>query len=133
MLFRPTQGEDEQPVEGSEDRFISSDVYIWPRDDAPSEIYQILCPESRLSSMHAVSDERSIIYSVSSAGLPRDHQAIILISFDPTIHLPGLRSLHKMKRLMVPGDNFPVEVPRLQSPDTSIVQVAAPLLSSYRL
>lgn len=132
MLFRPTQIKDNQPIEGSEDRFISCGVHMWPADDAPSDIYRILCPDSRVSSVRAVSDERSIIYSVSSAGLPPGHQALILISFDPTIRFPNLTSLRTMKSPVVPEKMFPVEVPRPASPNASFVQEATPLYQAIR-
>ncbi|KAJ5119181.1 Carboxylesterase type B [Penicillium atrosanguineum] len=131
MLFRSTQV-DGQSVDGSEDRFVSRGVHMWPHDDTPSEIYNILCPDSRVGSVRAVSDERSIIYSVSSAGLPSGHQALILISFDPTIRFPNLTSLRTMKSSVVSENMFSVEVPRPQSLNSSLVQEATPLYQAIR-
>ncbi|KAJ5668596.1 uncharacterized protein N7477_007166 [Penicillium maclennaniae] len=131
MLFRPMQVNG-QPIKGSEDRFVSCGVHMWPRDDTPSEIYNLLCPDSRVSSVRAVSDERSIIYSVSSAGLPSNHQALVLISFDPTIRFPNLTSLRTMKIPMVSENIFPVQVPQPRSPNPSLVQEASPLYQAIR-
>ena len=132
MLFRPTQVEDGHPVEGSEERFVSRGVHMWPADDAPSEIHHLLCPDSRASSVRAVSDERSIIYSVPSTGLPPDHQALILISFDPTVRFPNLTPLRTMKAPVSSQNIFPVEVPRPQSPNPSLVQETTPLYQAIR-
>jgi hypothetical protein len=40
-----------------------------------------------------ISDERSLIYSVPAPGLPSDHQALILISFDPQLYIPTAQIL----------------------------------------
>ncbi|KAJ5106061.1 hypothetical protein NUU61_003408 [Penicillium alfredii] len=97
LLFQPTQfGSDGRPVEGSEERFDSRGVCLWPPDDAPPALHHLLCPDSRTASICAVSDERSLIYSVPSPGVPKDHQALILISFDPSLHLPTLNSLSSL-------------------------------------
>lgn len=132
MLFRPTQIEDDHPVEGSEERFVSRGVHMWPADDAPSEIHHLLCPDSRAGAVRAVSDERSLIYSVSSTGLPPDYQALILISFDPAIRFPNLTSIRTMKAPVTSQSIFPVEVPRPQSPNPSLVQEATPLYQAIR-
>lgn len=127
MLFRPTQFEDGRPVDGSEERFVARGVRMWPADDAPSELQHVLCPDSRASSVRAVSDERSLIYSVSCAGLPQGHHALILISFDPTIRFPTLPSPSILKTPIGQDRLFPVEVPLPTSPGCSLVQEAQPL------
>lgn len=127
-LYRPRQFDaDGRPIEGSEERFISRGVHLWPAEDSPSELHHLLCPDARVSSVHAISDERSLIYSVSCPGLPRDHQALVLISFDPAIRFPTFTSLRTWKGPDVPGNMFPVEaeIPRL--PSSSLVREAQPL------
>jgi hypothetical protein len=44
--------------------------------------------------MKGISDERSLIYSVPCPGLPSDHQALILISFDPKLYIPTVQTLY---------------------------------------
>lgn len=121
MLFRPTQFEDERPVEGSEERFVARGVHLWPAEDAPSALQRILCPDARAGAVRAIADERSLIYSVSCAGFPEGHCALVLISFDPGIHFPTMTSLSAME--IDRGSIVPVGVPR----SGSLVQEMRPL------
>ncbi|KAJ5234072.1 uncharacterized protein N7469_005838 [Penicillium citrinum] len=110
LLFEHTQTDDDgRPVEGSEERFTSRGVHLWPAEDAPSELTHLLCPDTRTGTVHAVSDERSLIYSISSPGLPLDHHALLLISFDPKIRFPNLSTLRTLKA-PITGPIFPVNV-----------------------
>lgn len=99
LLYRPEitkeqeQEEDGQPSEGSEERFASRGVRLWPPDNAPPELTQLLCPSKRTGKVEAMADERTIIYTVNQEGLSSDMQAIILINFDPALRLPGLQRL----------------------------------------
>lgn len=123
LLFPPTQtNANGVAVEGSEDRFVSRGVHLWPAADAPSELRRLLCPDAQTSSIRAVSDERSLVYSVSCAGLPPDHQALVLISFDPKMRLSSLTSLRTQKVPAVDGPIFPVDVPRPRSGSGSLVR-----------
>lgn len=92
-LLRPAQFDYGQPVEGSEERFVTRGVHLWPAPDAPSELKEMLSPTSRAGPVRAISDERSLIYSVPCAGLPQDENTLVLISFDPTIRFPTFTSL----------------------------------------
>ncbi|KAL4809925.1 hypothetical protein BDV18DRAFT_50537 [Aspergillus unguis] len=95
LLFKPELSEaDGRLVENSEERFETRGIYLWPPDDAPQELNHLLCPSKRTGQVHALADERSIVYSVNQDGLPPGDQAIILINFDPTLRLPGLRRLN---------------------------------------
>lgn len=111
LLFRPTHtNPNGMAVAGSEDRFVSRGVHLWPPDDAPPELHRLLCPDARMSSIRAVSDERSLVYSVSCAGLPPQHQALVMISFDPKIRFSSLTSLRTQKGPAVDGPLFPVDM-----------------------
>lgn len=128
LLFEHTQTDaDGRPVEGSEERFSCRGVHMWPPEDSPSELTRLLCPAVRAGTVHAISDERSILYSISSPGLPLDHQAVILISFDPKIRLPNLPTLRTLKT-PITGNIFPVDVP-LPDPASSgsLIREARPL------
>ncbi|KAJ5538682.1 hypothetical protein N7494_008161 [Penicillium frequentans] len=125
LLHRPTQyNEDGTPVEGSEERYVSRGVYMWPPDDAPTELRRLLCPDSRINAIRAISDERSLIYSVRCADVPAGNQALILISFDPQIHFPMLSSLRTMKAPM-PDKIFSVEA-QAEVPSASLVRKDKP-------
>ncbi|KAJ5161309.1 hypothetical protein N7492_006701 [Penicillium capsulatum] len=127
LLFRPTQSGFDVPAEGSEERFTSRGVHLWPADDAPSELHRILCPDSRTGAIRAICDERSLIYSVPCTDLlpeysAPDHRALLLINFDPKIRFPGL---------IAPGTTPPPETEKifakLQPTNGSIVRDAEPL------
>ncbi|KAJ5347386.1 uncharacterized protein N7506_000639 [Penicillium brevicompactum] len=92
-LFQPTQTDAVgRPIEGSEERFECRGVHMWPPENATA-VQQLLCPSTRIGSVKSTADERSIIYSIDAPGLPSNHQALILISFDPNIRLPTLNPL----------------------------------------
>ncbi|KAJ5111571.1 hypothetical protein N7532_002106 [Penicillium argentinense] len=131
MLLKPTQADaDGRPVEGSEEQFVSRGVRLWPPKDSPSELTQLLCPDTRLGAIRAVSDERSLIYSVSSPGLSHNDRALILISFDPKIRFPDFPSLRTMKAATT-GQMFPVEVPRPES-SNFLIRKSEPLYKAIR-
>lgn len=95
LLFRPTQPYSGVPVDGSEERFTSHGVHLWPADDAPVDLHRMLCPDSRTGDIRAIADERSLVYSVPCPDplheydVP-DRRALVLINFDPKIRFPGL-------------------------------------------
>ncbi|KAJ5733711.1 hypothetical protein N7493_002497 [Penicillium malachiteum] len=128
LLLGPTQyKEDGTPLEGSEERFMSRGVYMWPPEDSPTELHRILCPDSRINRVRVISDERSLIYSIQCSGLPADHKALILISFDPKIHFKTLLSLRTMKAPSIPKKVFPVEAPQPEPSNGSLLRDAKPL------
>ncbi|GLB01960.1 hypothetical protein AtubIFM57258_000371 [Aspergillus tubingensis] len=96
LLFRPELSDaDGQPIEHSEERYASRGVRLWPPDNAPRELTQLLCPSKRCGPVQAAADERSLVYSVDQDGLEgTGHQAIVLINFDPSLRLPGLQSMN---------------------------------------
>lgn len=125
LLFRPTQFEDDHSVEGSEERFVARGVHLWPAENAPAELQRILCPDARAGSVRAISDERSLVYSVSCAGLPEGHSALVLISFDPGIRFPMLTSLSAME---IDRESIvPAGAPRPTTSGSSLVQETRPL------
>lgn len=127
MLFPPAQFENGRPVEGSDERFVPRGVHMWPAEDAPPELKELLCPDWKAGAVSAISDERSLIYSVSAPGLPRDHQALILISFDPSIRFPISTSLRTLKGPMRRDNMFPAKMSRPSSPRATLVTEVEPL------
>ncbi|KAA8646516.1 hypothetical protein EYZ11_004821 [Aspergillus tanneri] len=100
FLYKPELATpDGTPIEYSEERFTSRGIRLWPPDNAPQEIHHLLCPSKRAGKVHAVADERSIVYSVDQDGLTPGNQAIILINFDPSLRLTGLQHLPMPEQL----------------------------------
>lgn len=100
IIFKPEIADQKgQPIERSEERFVSRGIWMWPPEDAPRKLEKLLCPAKRAGNVHAIADERSVIYSVNQDGDMGDHQAIILISFDPGLGFIGL------ERLCASGDD----------------------------
>ncbi|KAJ5481395.1 hypothetical protein N7475_000207 [Penicillium sp. IBT 31633x] len=89
---------DGRPERGSEERFDSHGVCLWPSEDAPSEELELLCPDISTSLVRAVWDERSLIYSASAEkSLLPHHHMLVLINFDSMVRFPYLISLRKQK------------------------------------
>jgi hypothetical protein len=87
LLRKPELELDEKdaPVDGSEHDFHPTETHLWPPDDAPLEIYDVLCPGGRLGIIEAVADERSIVYMTddNAHAMNGGGRAIVMISFDP--------------------------------------------------
>ncbi|SLM36063.1 F-box domain [Lasallia pustulata] len=97
VLRQPDKDQDtDVPIDGTEDRFIDRGVCMWPPLDAPADLLDVINPGHQQSSnsyigeVHAVADERSIVYKIGSSGIEKP---ITLINFDPGIRLRGLRKL----------------------------------------
>ena len=90
---RNLKEDDGTPMEHSEERFASRGIHMWPPDSAPRELNDLLCPCRRAGKIHAMSDERSLLYTVNKDGMEDGKQAIILINFDPMLRLAGLERL----------------------------------------
>ncbi len=85
----------DEPIQSSEDDFHDTEIHVWPSDDAPTELYDILSPGGRVGQIEAIADERSIIYMTDpSPTLPGGQGALILINFDPTWRHEGLVQLN---------------------------------------
>ncbi|PYI07917.1 hypothetical protein BO78DRAFT_385579 [Aspergillus sclerotiicarbonarius CBS 121057] len=116
LLFQPElSNADGQPVQHSEERYASRGVSLWPPDDAPRELTQLLCPSKRCGPVQAAADERSLVYSVDQDGLEgTGNQAIVLINFDPSLRLPGLQRMDLTRSGAPPTDecNAPVGMER---------------------
>lgn len=128
LLFPPTQIDTNGlPVENSEERFVSRGVHMWPSEDAPSELHNLLCPDQRSGTVNTIADERSLIYSISCPGLPAGHKALILISFDPSLHIPTLMPLRSLKSTGPPENVSPVAVPTPKASSGGLIRQSDPL------
>ncbi|KAJ5544076.1 hypothetical protein N7494_005355 [Penicillium frequentans] len=134
LLFRPTQNsEDGCPIEGSEKRFITCGVHMWPPDNAPAELCRLLCPGTRIDTVRAISDERSLICSIKYPSLPAACQALILISFDPQISFPFLSSSRDMRTSGDFDKAFPFENTQPEVPNEDLLTKTEPLYEGIRL
>ncbi len=88
LLRKPELDENDDPIKGSEEDFHPTEIYLWPPDDAPTEIYDVLCPAGRMGNVDAIADERSIIYITDAPSNATrgggNARAIVMISFDPS-------------------------------------------------
>ena len=67
-------------------------IRLWPSIDAPAKLHKLLNCNPISSKLHAISDERSVIYTAPPSD-PKRNTPIILINFDPKIRFPGLPRL----------------------------------------
>ena len=117
LLRKPELDKDDVPIEGSEDDFHPTEVYLWPPDDTPAEIYDILCPSGRAGNIEAVADERSVVYMTNAPNpTPGRSRVIVMISFDPTWGR-SFRKLMWPSKNNTPPPATPVEM-KLQLPNT---------------
>jgi hypothetical protein len=86
-LRKPLLDEDDKVVKDSED-FQQTEAHVWPPNDAPQQIFDILCPGRRAETVHAVLDDRSIVYMVGPQ--QAEERAIVMVSFDPTWGFKGM-------------------------------------------
>lgn len=134
LLFRPKQhDEDHSPIEGSEKRFVSCGVYMWPPHDGPVKLFRLLCPGVRNGAVHAISDDRSIICSIQYPNLAEGHRALVLINFDPQIRFPFLSSLRDIETCSDVDKALSFEVPKPEILDEDLFRAARPLHESIGL
>jgi hypothetical protein len=83
------------PLERSEEDFHPTEVQeLWPPDNAPTELFDILCPGGRVGQLDAMADDTAIVYMTGSLpAYPNRERAIILINFDPVWKHDGLKRI----------------------------------------
>src|SRR3954467_4772953 len=72
-----------------------SGVVSWPPDtSSPAEdgVHDVLNPPGYAGNVRGAWDQRSLIYATGGAA-KGEAQALVLVSFDPAIHLKGIKSL----------------------------------------
>jgi hypothetical protein len=82
--------------EGPAETYTTPPMAFWPpeqilpgtSDEALEDLYGLLSPPSHIGDVEGVADERSLVYMTGSGNLPK---AIVLVNFDPSIKLGGLR------------------------------------------
>ncbi|KAK4164852.1 hypothetical protein QBC43DRAFT_43860 [Cladorrhinum sp. PSN259] len=95
-LFRPQDtGSLDSLDQEIEDLYKEGDVVFWPPDRDPSapdpalaDLYAVLNPEGYQGNIKGTWDERSLVYATGD-DRPGGLKALVLVSWDPSIHLTG--------------------------------------------
>ncbi|KAJ5179407.1 hypothetical protein N7492_002617 [Penicillium capsulatum] len=123
LLFRATQADaNGMAIPGSEERFVSRGVHLWPAEDAPLELHRLLCPMRDVNWVRTDSDDRSLMYTITYPETPLDHRALVLISFDPKIRFSTLTSLPTGEVPVVSEPVVPVHAPRPRGGSVSLIR-----------
>ncbi|EEH06465.1 F-box domain-containing protein [Histoplasma capsulatum G186AR] len=109
LLHPPELDNQKEPIPNSDERFESRGIKLWPPLNSHPELLSLLCPPERCGDVDATSDERSMVYSTAPA-TSGGKRPIILISFDPTIHLGNVRRCPV--QVVVEESYLPVEIDR---------------------
>lgn len=121
--------EGKAPTTGLKERYVSRGAYLWPPENAPAELRRLLCPPNCFMTVRAISDERSMVYSVRYPDLPADYRALVLVSFDPQIGFNFLSSLNGTEHFH--GNRFPA-LTKTESPVSLLVRETMPLYEHIR-
>ena len=95
LIIRPRlRNREDREMEDGERAFSPSQVFLWPPDDAPQDLHEILCPEGKAGDVKAALGDEGIVYM---AGPPREagspERALVFICFDPTFGFAGMKRL----------------------------------------
>ena len=96
FLIRPKElNEIGVPIERSEEDFHPTELQdLWPPNDPPTELFDVLYPGGRVGQLDAMADDNAIVYMTGpSATHPNGERAIVLINFDPAWKHDGLRKV----------------------------------------
>jgi hypothetical protein len=88
--------ENDIPLEHGEEDFHETEVQeLWPPDNAPTGLSDVLCPGGRIGQVDAMSDDTAIVYMTGlTSANPNGERAIILINFDPFWKHDGLKTIN---------------------------------------
>ncbi|MCJ1402947.1 hypothetical protein MMC11_006168 [Xylographa trunciseda] len=82
----------ESTLNRHDEMYCDGGIRLWPPVNASAKLHELLNCSPLVSKLHAISDERSVIYMASSSD-PTWNAPIILINFDPKIRFQGLPRL----------------------------------------
>jgi hypothetical protein len=85
-----------QPQLQTVNPYEQSGVLSWPpdaRSPALDDLHEILNPPGYVGNVHGTWDQRSVIYA-TGGGANGSVKALVLVSFDPSIYLKGIRSFN---------------------------------------
>lgn len=126
LLFKTRTDVDCRTIHGSEERFIGQGVRLWPSKDSRS-LTTLLCTDTQKGTVSAISDERSMIYSMPSPGLQPGHQYLVLISFDPKMNF-----INALTRRTSEHPETLSDAPFKNSSSGSLISVERPLYKTIR-
>ncbi|KFZ25014.1 hypothetical protein V502_00506 [Pseudogymnoascus sp. VKM F-4520 (FW-2644)] len=89
----------DEPIEGLDEEYEDGPLETWPLalsagghgGDAAAQdqdLHMLMNPPNFLGNVHGIFDETSLVYSTGQDGQPK---AIVLVNFDPGVHLQGLK------------------------------------------
>lgn len=96
LVFRPrVRNKNGEEMKESEEAFSPSKVSLWPPDDAPQGLHDMLCPGGRAGDVKAVLGDEGLVYMVGSpCEVESLERALVFVSFDPTFGFQGMKRLN---------------------------------------
>ncbi|KIV97172.1 hypothetical protein PV10_00954 [Exophiala mesophila] len=93
-------------IVSGQERYSISHCTVWPPNDTPSAIHNILCPEGKLGELNATQGDEGLIYMAGpQIGGSRKEKPLVFVSFDPTFGFEGMRRLDgNLARAKQPAD-----------------------------
>ncbi|KAL2436234.1 hypothetical protein ABEF95_006354 [Exophiala dermatitidis] len=95
LKIRPhMRDKDSNEMQDGEEAFGPSKASLWPPDDAPQELHNVLCPGGRAGDVQAVLGDEGIVYMAGprrQADSPE--RALVFVSFDPTFGFRGMKRI----------------------------------------
>ncbi|KAG9775986.1 hypothetical protein KCU88_g5025, partial [Aureobasidium melanogenum] len=93
LKIRPhMRDKDGNELQDGEEAFGPSKASLWPPDDAPQELHDVLCPGGRAGDVQAVLGDEGIVYMAGprrKADSPE--RALVFVSFDSTFGFRGMK------------------------------------------
>jgi hypothetical protein len=112
-MLIPLETSSGEPIPGSEERFISRRIELWPPDNVSEAVGSLLRSSTDIAGIRAMADERSLVYL---ADVKDNLPVIILISFDPNIRIPSMqRPDGEGTKSQLGGSEAPIRVDQWQA------------------
>jgi hypothetical protein len=123
ILRQPELDEHDNPIPGSEQAFHPTVIHFFPPDNAPAELYDVLCTLDRVGNIDAIADERSIVYMADSPHADSDKfKPIVMISFDPKwgrgLRIPTMPSPSSSAGHSIPAKDMQLELTSSSKPSS---------------
>ncbi|EXJ83224.1 hypothetical protein A1O1_06843 [Capronia coronata CBS 617.96] len=94
LLRPPSLDKEGEVMPDGEEAFSPTKVSLWPPDDAPPELHDMLCPGGRGGEVKAILGDQGMVYTAGPAREPGSRErALIFVSFDPTFGFEGMKRL----------------------------------------
>ncbi|KIW21812.1 uncharacterized protein PV07_12764, partial [Cladophialophora immunda] len=94
VLRKRIRDREGQEMEDGDRAFTASRVALWPPDDAPQDLHEILCPEGQPGDVKAMLGDEGIVYMAGPPRAPGSaERALVFVGFDPTFGFQGMQRL----------------------------------------